>query len=687
MGEDELFPARNLGCHSKGVPMPGTRDALPCPRRAFALLRPRDALALLRRCRALGLLGLLCLFGQPAAGHDRAPVPTRWMAPPGVERMPHEPWQATGPFAVVDLPCAPAEGGREQGRVAIVVEFALEPVVGPALEQYAADLAIKGYTAILSAVSGGTPADLRAYLIQLYNEPAGLAGAIFVGDVPYAIYELVQYWDGGPGPGREYEDFPCDIYFMDMTGSWYDDGAGGTVPAGNGKYDRWVDTQHGIEIWVGRMKVDTLAQLGSPPAILNNYFGRNHLYRTGRLVPEDPPARALVYVDDDWGSMVQGTGGDEWCLEQIYSDVTSVFDIGGNPGNNATALNYRTEHLPQDYQMIFVRSHGSPAAHGFYENSGANFNYVYSTHYMSIDPPAQFYSMFICSGCDYTAQYGQSSSYLGGVAAFNEHAGLAAWGSTKTGGMWNDQDFYTVLGHGACLGDSFVQWFNVCHAVWPEYAPQWWYGMVIIGDAAIVPNGDYFAPAAPSGLTAVAEAEDVALSWQPNLEPDLDRYNIYRADGAQPRIWVADVDAPGTAYWDSEVLGGHTYTYWLTAVDALDNESDLSEPDSVTYGVFSGLDRFVAAPAILFPCEPNPFGAETIFTLTLPQSGRVALSVYDAAGRRVRSLVDATLSPGTRMVGWDGCDDAGAPLGAGVYFGRLDIPGGRTISRSVLLVR
>jgi hypothetical protein len=641
------------------------------------------------------LLFLSCLVsltgpiarGSDAASRAHPPIPTRWMAPPGVERLPHQVWQAADPFTVSVLPAAPAQGGREQGRVAIVVEFILEPVIGASLEQYAADLAAKGYTPIISLVNGGTAADLRAYLIQLYGEPAGLAGAIFIGNVPYAIYELQQYWDGGPGDSREYEDFPCDIYFMDMTGTWFDDGAGGTVPAGNGKYDRWVDTQHRIEIWVGRMRVDTLGELGSPPAILNNYFGRNHLYRTGQLVPQTPPARALAYVDDDWGSMVGGPGGDEWCLQQVFSDVTSVFDVGSNPGNNATASNYRTVHLPANYQMIHVRSHGSPPAHGFYENNATNFNWVYSTQYMSIDPPAQFYSMFICSGCDYTAQYGQSSSYLGGVAAFNQQAGLAAWGSTKTGGMWNDEDFYSVLGQGECLGTAFVEWFNICHSVWPEYAPQWWYGMVVIGDAAIVPNGDYFAPAAPAGLTAEEESGGVALSWLANHEHDLNRYNIYRADGTQPREWVAAVNAPSTTYWDTGLLGGHTYTYWLTAVDVLGNESAFSVPDTVTYGEFSGVDRLVAAPLMMLTSGPSPFHSETVFTIELARSLPITLAVHDAAGRRVRTLAQGVFSPGPHAVRWDGRDAAGAQVGAGVYFGRLEVPGERAITRPVLLVR
>jgi len=51
--------------------------------------------------------------------------------------------------------------------------------------------------------------------------------------------------------------------------------------------------------------------------------------------------------------------------------------------------------------------------------------------------------------------------------------------------------------------------------------------------------------------------------------------------------------------------------------------------------------------------------------------GRVALSIYDAAGRRVRSLVLEELQPGAHSIHWDARDAAGRMCNGGVYFAEL----------------
>jgi iron transport multicopper oxidase len=83
---------------------------------------------------------------------------------------------------------------------------------------------------------------------------------------------------------------------------------------------------------------------------------------------------------------------------------------------------------------------------------------------------------------------------------------------------------------------------------------------------------------------------------------------------------------------------------------------------------------------------PNPFVGGTALELALARDGTARLTVYDVNGRRVRSLVDATLAAGSRRVAWDGRDDAGAPAPAGLYLVRLE-SAGETHSRRVMLVR
>ena len=71
------------------------------------------------------------------------------------------------------------------------------------------------------------------------------------------------------------------------------------------------------------------------------------------------------------------------------------------------------------------------------------------------------------------------------------------------------------------------------------------------------------------------------------------------------------------------------------------------------------------------PAITNLAGAAEI-AYTLPADGRVSLAVYDAAGRQVRTLLQAEpQKAGRRTLGWDGLDREGRPLPAGRYTWKL----------------
>ncbi len=78
------------------------------------------------------------------------------------------------------------------------------------------------------------------------------------------------------------------------------------------------------------------------------------------------------------------------------------------------------------------------------------------------------------------------------------------------------------------------------------------------------------------------------------------------------------------------------------------------------------------APTLwLYPNVPNPFTAQTTLRYDLDAPGTVDLAIYDALGRRVRTLVTGRQPAGLHTIPWDGTDDAGRPLPSGVYFSRL----------------
>jgi hypothetical protein len=96
----------------------------------------------------------------------------------------------------------------------------------------------------------------------------------------------------------------------------------------------------------------------------------------------------------------------------------------------------------------------------------------------------------------------------------------------------------------------------------------------------------------------------------------------------------------------------------------------------------------VPAVASLGPNRPNPFNPRTEIVFAIPEAGQVSLRVYDAAGRLVRTLLDAVLPAGPGAVSWDGRDQAGRAVASGVYLCRLRTAAGESPpARRMLLVR
>ncbi|MDM7914130.1 MAG: hypothetical protein ACE15D_10965 [Candidatus Eisenbacteria bacterium] len=84
---------------------------------------------------------------------------------------------------------------------------------------------------------------------------------------------------------------------------------------------------------------------------------------------------------------------------------------------------------------------------------------------------------------------------------------------------------------------------------------------------------------------------------------------------------------------------------------------------------------------------PNPASRGAHLVLRLSEPSRVAVTIHDIRGRRVRVLGDGeVLAGGMRVLLWDGRDDQGRPVPAGVYLGRAAIAdGGTSIARCVML--
>lgn len=78
---------------------------------------------------------------------------------------------------------------------------------------------------------------------------------------------------------------------------------------------------------------------------------------------------------------------------------------------------------------------------------------------------------------------------------------------------------------------------------------------------------------------------------------------------------------------------------------------------------------------------PNPFNPVTTITFAVPEPARVTLTLYDVAGREVRTLTDGECDAGYHRVVLDGTG-----LASGVYFCRM-VSGSFEESKKLILLK
>ena len=72
---------------------------------------------------------------------------------------------------------------------------------------------------------------------------------------------------------------------------------------------------------------------------------------------------------------------------------------------------------------------------------------------------------------------------------------------------------------------------------------------------------------------------------------------------------------------------------------------------------------------------PNPFNPTTTIRFSLPENGKVNLTIFDLLGRQVRQLADKEMEANYQEIRWDGKNDVGVSVSSGIYFYRISVEG------------
>jgi hypothetical protein len=126
---------------------------------------------------------------------------------------------------------------------------------------------------------------------------------------------------------------------------------------------------------------------------------------------------------------------------------------------------------------------------------------------------------------------------------------------------------------------------------------------------------------------------------------------------------------------DRDVEPETAYFYSLEAVDA--GGAVLVDP------ILVRTPFWVVAAVALEAGRPNPFRRSTELGFWMGEAGAARLTVHDVSGRHLATVADGTFPVGRQTIAWDGRDDRGRALPAGVYFYRLDAAG-RSETRKIV---
>lgn len=105
---------------------------------------------------------------------------------------------------------------------------------------------------------------------------------------------------------------------------------------------------------------------------------------------------------------------------------------------------------------------------------------------------------------------------------------------------------------------------------------------------------------------------------------------------------------------------------------------------SVTWQTSLG-DLLLPRETMLQPNYPNPFNPTTLLPFSLSREQDVRLEIYNLLGQRIRTLVAGPMDAGFHTLLWNGRDDGGRYVAAGLYFSLLETESFRQTRKMSLL--
>ena len=140
----------------------------------------------------------------------------------------------------------------------------------------------------------------------------------------------------------------------------------------------------------------------------------------------------------------------------------------------------------------------------------------------------------------------------------------------------------------------------------------------------------------------------------------------------------------GRRHCGTEVIGDNLYVY-----GGYIPGNDLS---SLQYADIFNVDiddepNIIPSPITLFQNYPNPFYPKTTISFSIKQNSEIELEIFNIKGQKIKTLINEFMQTGDHSTIWNGDDEYGKHVCAGLYFYKLSANEKTEVIKKCLLVK
>lgn len=449
--------------------------------------------------------------------------------------------------ASLDLPEA-----HSRGRVFVILEQGLAPLLGSALDTFIRDLAGDGYTVLTKTDAprhrdstpawdpqNGTDAVLLKSLISTkYLERASLSAVILLGHVTIPYSGRV----GSDGHSDHYEAWASDAFYGDVVGP-----AWGQNTANQFTVDYLPSA---LEIPVGRIDFANLPAFGAyrsstisqqEASLVRQYLDKNHKYRHV-LAPYPLADRAIFRPYVNTHNALINAKSNSVAFFNTWPDCLKV----GDPFRNS--FSYRLS----PYSCLLGLADGHATDASIYGNS-AELNYTSQMIAQNSEPPVGFW---IIHG-SYFADFNHADNNLARSILAKPSYSLIVIPNSRS---FNDPiNRLQSMAHGNSIGSAFVSSIN--YDMENSSLFTWHRWLNIQGDPTLRLH-----PISPPILTTYSKTgSTITLNWQPGESGS--QYHVYGSSTLTgPYEWLTKAGALSSTSWTTKGSSANKPYYMVRGV-------------------------------------------------------------------------------------------------------------------------